>query len=118
MQADARIGGARPAGHETHARPAAELALRFGHEGRAALLTAGDETDLVAVFVKAVERREITLTGHAEHGRDALLDQRLDEHVTGEAGGGGLAHGSTTKLKTAVCLELQADRAGAVQGSR
>ena len=34
VHADAGVGRARAAGHEADARPAAELALRLGHEGR------------------------------------------------------------------------------------
>ena len=74
---------ARAARHEADARPAAQLALRLGHEGRAAFLAAGDEADPVAVLVEAVEHRQKALARHAERGVDALLDQRLDQAVPG-----------------------------------
>jgi hypothetical protein len=86
VQADARVGGTRPAGHEADARAAAELALCFGHEGRAAFLPAGNETNPVPVFVEAVEHREVTFAGNAEHGVHTLFYQRFDERVAAEAG--------------------------------
>src|ERR1700712_4237557 len=59
VHADARIGGARPASDEADAGSSAELALRLGHEGSAALLPARDETDAISMLVEAVERREV-----------------------------------------------------------
>ena len=86
VQADARVGGTGAARHEADAGAARELALRLGHEGRAALLPAGDEADLAAMLVEAVEHREIALAGHAEDGIDTLRDQRLDQGMAGQAG--------------------------------
>ena len=85
VQADAGVGGARAARDEADARPAAELALRLGHERRAAFLAAGDEADALAVLVKAVEHRQVALARHAEDGVDALLDQRFDQRVAGKS---------------------------------
>ena len=94
VHADRGVGRARAARHEADARPAGELALRLGHEGRAALLPAGDEADALAVLVEAVEHGEEALAGHAEDGVDALRDQRFDEGVAGEACGV-MGHGVT-----------------------
>jgi len=87
VHADAGVGGARPARHETHPGPAAQLALRLGHEGRAAFLAAGDEADLLTVLMEAVQRGQVTLPGHAEAGVDALGDQRLHEGMAGQSRG-------------------------------
>ena len=83
VQADRGVARAGPAGHEAEPRPAAELALRFGHVARAAFVTAGDEADPVAMFVEAVERGEEAFAGNAERGARALGDQRLDQCVAG-----------------------------------
>jgi len=94
VQADAGIGRAGAARHEADAGPAGQLALRLGHEGGAALLPAGHEADALAVLMEAVEDREITLAGNAEDIGDALLDQGLDEDMTGGTGDGAvLIHG-------------------------
>ena len=86
VQPDARIRRARPAGDEADARAAGQLALRLGHERRAALLAAGDEADALAVLVKAVEHGEVAFARHAEGAIDALRDQGFDEGVAGKAG--------------------------------
>jgi hypothetical protein len=83
VQPDAGVGGARPARDHAHARPAAELALGFGHEGRPTLLPAGDEADAFAVLVEAVQYGEVALARHTEHGVDALGDQCFDQQVAG-----------------------------------
>ena len=62
-----------------------ELALRLGHEGRAAFLAAADEADAVAVLVEAVEHGQEAFAGHAEGGVHALGDQGLDQGVAGGA---------------------------------
>ena len=49
-------------------------------------MAAGDEADPLAVLVEAVERGEKALAGNAEHGVDALGDQRLDQGMAGGAG--------------------------------
>ena len=87
--ADRGVGGARPARDEADARPAAQLALRIGHERRAALLPAGDEADAIGVLVKAIEHGQEALAGHAEHGVDALGHQGLHQGVAGDS----LRHG-------------------------
>ena len=75
VHADRGVGRARAARHEAHARPAGELALRLGHVARAALVTAGDEADPVAMLVEAVEHGQEALARHAERRCRALLDQ-------------------------------------------
>ena len=68
---------------------ALHVACTYAHdECVAALLAAGDESDALAVFVKAVEHREVALAGDAEAGLDALRDQGFDEGMTGRPGGG------------------------------
>jgi AcrR family transcriptional regulator len=79
------IGGARPARHETHARPAGELAVRLGHEGGAALLAADHESDPPGMGMKAVQHRQVALARHAEGVRHALGDQAFDKQVAGDA---------------------------------
>ena len=83
MQADAGIGGAGPAGDKTDAGATAQLALRFGHEGRSALLPAGNEADVLAVFVKAVEHSQVAFAGNAKTSVDTLGDQCFDQNMTG-----------------------------------
>ena len=39
------------------------------------------------MLVETVERRQEALAGHAEHGIDALRQQRLDQGVAGESDG-------------------------------
>ena len=62
--------------------------MGFGHEGRAAFMPAGDETDARPVLVKAVERRQETLPRHTEDRIDALRDEGLDERMASRAGAG------------------------------
>ena len=83
VQPDAGISGAGAAGDEADTRPARELALRLGHESGAALLSAGDEADLLAVLVEAIQHRQIAFAGHAEGGVHALGDQGFDQCVAG-----------------------------------
>ena len=65
--------------------PAAQLALRLGHERRAAFLAAADEADVLAVLVKAVEHREDSFRRARRSGVDALRDQGLDQGVAGKS---------------------------------
>jgi hypothetical protein len=55
--------------------------VRFGHEGRAAFLPVAHETDPLAVFVEAVEHREVAFARDPEGVRDALLDQAFDDQM-------------------------------------
>src|SRR5206468_11352285 len=64
VQPDARVRRAGAARHEADARAAAQLALRLGHEGRAALLPTGDEADALAVPMEAVEHGQVALARH------------------------------------------------------
>jgi hypothetical protein len=73
------------AGHEADAGLARQLALRLGHESRAAFLPAGNEADLLAVFMKAVQHGQIAFARHTEHGVDALCDQCLHQRMAGQA---------------------------------
>ena len=50
VQTDRRIARAGTAGHEAHPGPAGQLALRFGHEGCATFVAAGDEADVLGVL--------------------------------------------------------------------
>ena len=86
VHADAGVGGARPAGDEADARTPAELALRLGHEGGAALLPAGDEADVVTVLMKTIQHRQVALAGHTEAGVHALCHQGLHQGVTRHPG--------------------------------
>ncbi|MCY1380625.1 hypothetical protein D9M69_684660 [compost metagenome] len=88
MQTDGGVGGARAARHETHARPASQLALGFGHESRAAFLPVGDEADTLGVGVKAIEHGEVTFTGDTEGVGHALGNQAFNEQMAGYAGHG------------------------------
>jgi hypothetical protein len=89
VQADGGVGGARPARHEADAGAAGQLALRLGHEGRAALLPVGHEADAVGVCMEAVEHGEVTFTRHAEGVGHALGNQAFNEQVSGELCGHG-----------------------------
>ncbi len=80
VNADRRVAGARPARHQQHPGPAAELAVGLGHERRPALLAAGHEADLGRV-VERVEHFEIALAGDAEGHLDAMRAQRRDDEL-------------------------------------
>ena len=82
---DARrgIGGARPAGDETDAGPAGDLADRLRHHGGAALLAA-DRDGEVGV-VEGVEHRQIALARHAEDVAHAVDAQLIDQNLGGGA---------------------------------
>ena len=81
MQANGSVGGTRPTCHKTDARATGELALGFGHEGRAPFLPVGDETDAFGVGVKAVEHGQITFARHSKSVGHALGDQAFNEQV-------------------------------------
>jgi hypothetical protein len=55
--------------------------LGFGHEGGPTLLAAGYESDLVTVQVKAIEHRQVTLSGHPESMGDALGQKAFNKQV-------------------------------------
>ena len=111
VQPDAGVGGAGPARDEADARAAAQLALRLGHEGGAALLPAGDEADVVAVLVEAVEHGQIAFAGHAEGGVHALGDQGFDQCVAG----GSCAH-RRSSVRMRGIMRSRRRRVCAVQG--
>ena len=87
MNADGGVGGARPARDHAHAGSARELAVGFGHEGRAAFLAAGNELDLFALGMQAVEDRQITFTGNAECMGYALGQKAVNKKVAGKLWG-------------------------------
>jgi hypothetical protein len=103
VQPDARVGRARPARHEADARAAAQLALRLGHERRATLVAAGDETDALALRVEAVEHGEETFAGDAEGVGHALRDQRLDQRVAGGRDAGWETHPASVPRRHGHC---------------
>ncbi len=80
VDAEARVGGARSAGREADAGPAGELAIGVGHVGRAALLAAGDQSDLLAGVVEGIEGGQVALAGHGEGHVDTVDLQRVDEN--------------------------------------
>jgi hypothetical protein len=53
--------------------------LSLGHEGGACLLPASDEADLIAMLEETVQRRQKTLTRHAEGHVYALRNQSFDQ---------------------------------------
>jgi hypothetical protein len=55
--------------------------LGFGHEGSPALLAAGHKSELVAVKMKAIEHRQVTLSGHPESMGDALGQKAFNKQV-------------------------------------
>jgi hypothetical protein len=81
MDADRRIGRARPAGDEGDAGAAGHLAVRFGHEGGAAFLPADHKVDLGAV-VQRIERGEEAFARNGEDPVAALRDQVVDQDTS------------------------------------
>jgi hypothetical protein len=75
------VGGTRAARDETDAGAARQFALGLGHESRPTLLSAGHKSELIAVQVKAIEHRQITLTGHPESMGDALGQEAFNKQV-------------------------------------
>ena len=75
MNADAGIGGSRPAGHKGNARPPGQGAVGTGHISDAALLPADDGLD----FGRIVQRVEHGKKALARNGEDAVaaLDDKL-----------------------------------------
>jgi hypothetical protein len=87
VQSDRRVAGARAARHEADTRAAAQLALRLGHEGRATLVAAGDEADVLAVLVEAIEHAQVAFARHPEGSVHPLGDQCLHQGMAGESRG-------------------------------
>ena len=84
VHGDRRVGRARPAAHERHARPPRELGVAHGHEPRAALVPAHDGLDGIAVM-QGVEHGEIALARHAEHPVHAMRGKAIDKQIGGTA---------------------------------
>ena len=90
VHAVGRVGGARAAGDEADAGPAAELATGVGHVGGGAFV-AGDDSADGRVRVECVEHRQVALAGHAVDRIDAVAGEGIDQDlaaVTGEDGRG------------------------------
>ena len=66
VHADAGVGRAGTARDEADARAAGELAVCFGHEGRAAFLPADDQPHLLAHVIQRIEHRQVALARDAE----------------------------------------------------
>ena len=75
------VGSPRAARDKADARAASQLALSLGHEGRPTLLAAGHKSELIAVQVKAIEHRQVTLTGHPESMGNALGQEAFNKQV-------------------------------------
>ena len=58
--------------------------MRLGHEGRAAFLATGDETDAILAGMQAVEHGKIAFAGNAECMGDALGQKAVDKKVAGK----------------------------------
>jgi len=84
VHAGQRIGGARTARHHADAGLAGQFAVRVGHHGRAAFLTA--HRDLDVGIVQAVQHRQIAFAGDTKDMFDAMGDQLVDQNVTAKAG--------------------------------
>ena len=83
VDAGRSVGGAGPAGDETHARAAGRLADRLRHHRGAALLPAYGNRDVAVV--KRVDRGQIAFARHAEHVLDAVNAQLIDQNFGGRA---------------------------------
>ena len=81
MQADAGVGGTRPAGDEGDAGLAGQLAVGLRHVGGAAFLTADDVSDRVALRIERIEGSEIAFARHAEDRVGAVDAQLIDQDL-------------------------------------
>ena len=81
VHTNGRVGRAWPTGDKTHAWAPGQFAVGLGHEGRPALLAAGDEAQTVLVLVQAVEHSQITLARHAKRMGNALGQEAFDKEV-------------------------------------
>jgi hypothetical protein len=79
VHANGSIRGPRAPRHETNTGAPRQLALRLGHEGRAALLATGDKTDPFRVYMKAIKHGQIAFTRHAERMGNTLGNERFDQ---------------------------------------
>ena len=95
VHANGCVGGTRPPGHKTHAGPAGEFALGFGHKGRPALLAVHHKTDLLTVGMKTIQHRQIAFAGYAKGVGDALFDQALHQQMARQL----LCHGYRLQKK-------------------
>jgi hypothetical protein len=86
------------AGDEGYPWAAGELAVSVGHIGRAALLPAYDETDLLADVVKRIEHGEKAFARHAVSGVDAVKLELIDQDLSAGTHIGPRAHGSPRRL--------------------
>ncbi|CFP48377.1 Uncharacterised protein [Bordetella pertussis] len=92
MHAYAGVGGARPARHEADAGLAGQLAIGFGHEGRAALLAADSQPDVLRIVAQGIQHGQIAFAGHAEGLVHAVDLQRIDQDTAAGTGGKSRIH--------------------------
>ena len=86
VHADARMRGARAAGHEADARPACQPAVGLRHVRRGAFVLADDDVELGGV-VERVQDIEITLAGNAERPVGAVDSETVDENASSTSRG-------------------------------
>ena len=87
MDANRRIGRARPAGDEGDPRPVRQRAVGARHEGDATLLPAGDDVDFGRIDQR-VEHRQEALPRHGEDPVAALQGELIDQDAAAGADGG------------------------------
>ena len=87
MNADRCIRRARSARDEHDAGTPGQLAISFGHVGRATFLPAHDEAQSLARVVQRVEHGKKTLAGDTEGKLDALTNEVIDKDLATVAHG-------------------------------
>jgi hypothetical protein len=81
VHADGPVAGTRPPGDEGDAGPPGQLGIGLGHEGRTALVAAGDDANAILDVVECVEDRQIALTGDAEDSVDVVSQECIDDQL-------------------------------------
>src|SRR5262249_56143053 len=76
-----RVGGGGGGGGEVGGGAAGRLAGGFRHDRGPALLPANGDGDITVV--EGIERREITLPGHAKHVTNPVNDELVDQNFGG-----------------------------------
>jgi hypothetical protein len=99
---DGRIGGAGAAAHQRDAGRSRQPRIGEGHEARAGLVAADHRVDVVAVM-QGVEQAQEALPGNAEHARDSVADQGVDDQVAGGS------QGNASRLESAQSLPARDD---------
>jgi hypothetical protein len=85
VHTDACVRRTRAAGDEADAGPIRQLPVGLRHGRGPALLTSHKETDTVRGVVHGVDRGQVALAGHAEHGVDTVKQELIDEHLPARA---------------------------------